>query len=209
MKRIGIMGGSFNPIHIAHLIIAERFVEELRLDKCYFIPSYVSPFKSNEIADYSISADHRLKMVSLALDNNKKFEADPFEINKTGISYTIDTIRYYDKRFENIEKYLLIGEDQVKSFTQWRDWETILKICNLCIAHRPSSNIELQTETEINRRNNSEKLIINSRQPIWIDAPKLEISATDIRRRVYLDMSIKYLVPYEVEMYIKKFKLYR
>lgn len=209
MDRIGIMGGSFNPIHIAHLIIAERFVEEMQLKKCYFIPSFVSPFKSNELADYSISAEHRLKMVKLAVANNNKFEVDSFEISRTGISYTIDTVKYYCNRFPNATLFLFIGEDQLSEFPKWRNWQEILKLCNLCVARRPDNKTIDNSEKEEDSKKISEKLIINSREPMWVDVPQLELSATDIRRRVFLDMSIKYLVPFEVEKYISKFKLYK
>jgi nicotinate-nucleotide adenylyltransferase len=195
MKKIGIFGGSFNPVQIAHLIIAERFAEECQLEKCFFVPANLSPFKINE-QDLIVSPEHRLNMLSLALPDDGIFEIDDFEIKRGGISNTIDTVRYFKDKYPTSEIYMLIGSDHAKVFNQWKDWQDILKSANLCIARRPFT-LGDSDQSDI------EKTLSLGMNLIWIDIPLLDVSSSEIRTRLKEGRSINYLLPDKVIEYIR------
>jgi nicotinate-nucleotide adenylyltransferase len=200
MKNIGIFGGSFNPVQIAHLIIAERFAEECQLDKCMFVPANLSPFKIDQ-KDKIITSEHRLNMLALALPGNDKFEIDDCEIQRGGISNTIDTVRYFENRFPESEVFMLIGSDHAKVFTKWKDWQSILDLVQLCIARRP------YTISESDRSDIESTLSVRSKV-IWIDIPLLDVSSSEIRSRIKQDRSINYIVPDKVIDYIRQNNLF-
>ncbi len=202
MSRIGIFGGTFNPVHIAHLILAEHFAEQLVLDKCIFVPAAISPFKDEE-EEQDHSAIHRLEMLRLATEDNPSFEIDTYEIDKGGISYTYETLKYFSEKYINEDIYLLIGGDHAPVFTKWSNWQEILKIANLVITGRPESDSD-QFRIQIDQI-----LTAGHKHPIWLDAPLMEISATEIRERFQKDKSIKYLTPPQVEKYISDKNLYK
>ncbi len=195
MQKLGIFGGTFNPVHNTHLRMASHFVSQLKLDACIFVPAYISPFKS-EIAEEIIPAGHRVKMLEIALWDNKYFQLDTFEIDKKGISYTIDTLHYLKNKHSDSELYLLIGSDQLKDFKEWKNWEEILNIVNLCVVKRPDTNID-----NLSILNEREKII-------FIEMPESEISSSRIREMIFNDESISGLVQKQVEDYIRKHKLY-
>lgn len=200
-QRIGIIGGSFNPIHIAHLIIADRFVDQLSLDACYFVPAFQSPFK---VGDTGLASPaDRVAMVSLATEQHPKFHVSTVEVDREGISYTIDTLRALSQQFPDASLHLLIGSDQAIEFVRWKDWQDICRIAQLCIVRRPF----LLTPEQEQRM--TEQLTIDGRAPIWIQAPLLEISSTDIRNRVADGKSINYQTVKAVRDYIDEKKLYR
>ena len=131
---IGIVGGSFNPIHIAHLIIADRFVDQMELDVCYFVPAYQSPFKQGDSS--LASAEDRLAMVKDATQQHDKFRVSDVEIQRGGVSYTIDTIRYFAEQHPGANISFLIGSDQAVEFVRWNQWDDILstkRSCALCV----------------------------------------------------------------------------
>ncbi len=201
-NNIGIFGGTFNPIQIAHLIISERFIEEFKLHKCILIPTNISPFKVED-SHTIVESKHRFKMLKLAIKKNCKYTIDDFEIKSGGISHTIDTIHHIKKKYENDNLFLLIGSDHSFLFDKWYKWEEILKLVQIVIALRPKT---LAVE-EINSI--SQKLTIGNKPPMWLDAPLIEISASEIRQRIAQGKSIKYLVPKKVEKYILKHKLFK
>ncbi len=201
-KRIGIIGGTFNPPHIAHLIIADRFAEQMRLDECYFIPAALSPFKIDDDRSLYASAEERLQMARLAIRQNPVFNVEDVELVKGGVSYSIDTISYFKNKFPEADLFLLIGTDQAVDFKKWKSWEEILKTVQLCVVRRPKA-LKGNTEVEI-----TEELKSGFKKPQWIDAPLMEISATEIRERVLHKKSIRFVVPRNVEEYIFKNNLY-
>lgn len=203
MKKIGIIGGTFNPIHIAHLVMADRFSEQMTLDECYFVPAALSPFKTEQNPADFASPEHRLKMVELAIAENPVFKMDNVELKKGGVSYSIDTISYFKNSFPDSDLFLLIGTDQAIDFKKWKAWEEILKTVQLCIVHRPEI-LKDRTDTEI-----TEELTVDFKKPVWIQAPLLEISATEIRAKIFKNESIRYIVPREVAEYIFKNNLYK
>jgi len=195
--KIGIFGGSFNPVHIGHLIIAQHFVEELNLDYCYFVPNYISPFK---IGDNEIIPSHtRLEMLRLATEDNPKFIIDTFEINKADISYTYQTILYFKNKFPSAQLFLLVGSDQAEKFTSWKNWETILDNANLAVAKRKP---EVFDPPQYNFPSEYSKKVIHLSNPI------IEISSSSIRNYLKSGRAIRYLVPEKIFNFIISNKLF-
>ncbi len=191
MSRVGIFGGTFDPIHHGHLITAQSVKEIRNLDKIIFIPAFISPHKQHEKAS---SAEHRIKMLKLALDEIPFFECSDFEIKQHTISYTVDTLREFKKYYDDID--LIIGYDNIFKFHTWKDPDQILKLANIVVLRRKSSYpieyIDKYVESAI-----------------FVQTRGIEISATDIRNRVHSNLPIHYLVPKEVEDYIYTNKLYK
>lgn len=191
MSKVGIFGGTFDPIHHGHLITAQSVKEIRNLDKIIFIPAYISPHKQHEKAS---SAEHRINMLKLALDKIPFFECSDFEIKKQTISYTVDTLREFKKYYDDID--LIIGYDNIFKFHTWKDPDEILKLANIVVLRRKSSSpidyIDKYVESAI-----------------FVQTRGIEISATDIRNRVHANLPIHYLVPKEVEDYIYKHNLYK
>ncbi|MBM2816166.1 MAG: nicotinate-nucleotide adenylyltransferase [Ignavibacteria bacterium] len=203
MKKIGLFGGTFNPIHIAHLIIADSFAQNFNLDKCLFVPAHISPFKKKSKSATDTLVAHRLKMLKLAIKDNPKFGILTYEVDKGGISYSIDTVDHLKEKEPATELYLLIGTDQAEEFKLWKKWEKLLTLVQLCIARRQGLDSK-KMEKEI-----SHSLTINKKKPEWLDTPMLDISSEDIRDKVLLEKSIKYYVPASVEKYILSNNLYK
>jgi len=204
MKKIGLFGGTFNPIHFAHLIIAERFVEQLGLDKCYIIPCNISPFKAKEdriVFDHirPTSAD-RLAMLNMAIEGNSNLTSDDYEIKCGGVSYTIDTLRYLKARYPDSKLYFLVGSDQARQFKKWKDWQSILELAQMSIAIRPETQYDTKVPTEMTD--------LIGIEPLYIDCPRLDISSSEIRYRLSHGQSINYLMPRKVQNYIEQKNLY-
>lgn len=187
--KIGILGGTFNPIHLGHLIMAEEVADKLNLDKVIFVPTYMPPHKEN--SDIAPAVD-RLKMVKLAIKNNKRFSVSDIEIRRKGLSYTIDTIREFKKLYPEDELYFIIGSDLIKYLDSWKDLEEILKLIKFIVATRPGYPLDKipQHISTINIR-------------------AIDISAYQIREAIKNNQSFRYLVPDEVYYYINKKGLYR
>lgn len=191
MKKVCIIGGSFNPIHIGHLILANTVLEELNLDEMIFVPCYIQPLKGDK--DFA-SSTHRLEMVKLAIQSNPEFTLSDIEINRKGKSYTVDTLKFFKKKYENL--YFVIGADNIKDFHKWKEPDTILKIANLIVTNRGGINIQIPEK-------------IRGKKIISCTIPQIEISSTMIREKIRNGQSIKYLVPEAVENYIIQNNLYK
>lgn len=198
-ERIGIMGGTFNPIHYGHLMIAENAREQFSLDKVLFIPTGRSPLKhKQQITD----AVHRCAMVSLAISDNPWFELDEIEVHSPEISYTFYTIDKLKVNYNSAEFFFILGADSLFDFESWRNPELILKNCCILAAYRKH-----QKQEEFLRQ----IAYLNEKYPqrfYPLDTLNLEVSSEEIRQRVYQGKSIRYLVPNTVEDYIKTHKLY-
>jgi len=206
-NKIGIIGGTFNPIHNAHLLIAEQFYDQMGLANCYFVPSFISPFKINNSnnSEQIVSPDDRLEMVNLALGNNPHFLIDKFELDRKCISYTINTVHYFKEKFPNSELFFLIGQDQANYFIKWQKWQKIIEIAQLVIAKRVD---DLKFPTR-QRDKITEELSINGKKPLWISNTNMEISSSEIRKKIIAGKSTNYLLPDAVYDYIKNNNLYR
>ena len=175
MNKIGLFGGSYNPLHNGHVIMAEAFINQLNLDKCIFIPAAQSPFKKKE--DYELITDNqRLAMLEEICKKKDKFAFWDYEIEKGGTSYSFQTIRHARKIFPGSKLFWLIGKDHIYSFTKWKNWEEIISQVTLSIVNRGSKLDEESVEfldTTIGR----EKYII-------VDAPLVDISSLYIRENI-------------------------
>ena len=200
MKKTGLFGGTFNPIHLGHLIIAQHFVNEMNLDSCIFIPSSVSPFKT-ENKDI-LNLEDRIKLVDLAIEDNPHFSVSHYEAEKGGVSYSHETVEYFSALFPEDKLYLLIGGDQSKSFYKWKNYKSILSKVNLTIADRPET-LSSHNRDEINKK------LSTSGKIIWLDSPLIEISSTDIRNKIKDNIPVRYLLPQKCEDYIIKNDLYK
>jgi nicotinate-nucleotide adenylyltransferase len=200
-KRIGIFGGSFDPIHLGHLLMAEQFRSELSLDTVKFIPAKISPFKLN----YTPTADkHRLEMLKLAIGAHPNFEIDPIEIQRGGVSYTIDTVEQLQSNQPDATWFLLIGSDSLKDFKKWKSPEKLLRSVQLVVARR--GGCPEPDWKELDGLASEETL--RAIQQIRLDIPVMEISSTAVRQRIETKRSIRYLVPAPVEVYIQEHQLY-
>ena len=198
-KRVGIMGGTFDPIHLGHLVIAEAAREELALSEVIFIPAAQPPHKpGRKVA----AAAHRLRLVQLAVEGNPFFRALDVEMRREGPSYSYDTLRdLVEKHGESVDFYFIVGGDEISAILTWHRVAELFSLCRFVAARRKGSSLSLD---EVRTHLGEEAL---SRIRL-VQAPELEISSTDIRRRLQEGRSIRYLVPEKVEAYIYKEGLY-
>jgi nicotinate-nucleotide adenylyltransferase len=196
LKRIGVFGGAFNPVHTAHLIIAEDARQQMHLDKVLFVPYAKPPHKEHDdLAD----AETRLHMINLAISDNPYFEATDMEIQrgKNSLTYTVDTLLELREIYKNEQTrlYLIIGMDNLAELHTWKDPGKLFLLSEVIVLNRPGYLIQ-------NVQNDY------GRQVTFIPAPDIDISATDIRNKIKEKKSIKYLVPKGVEEFIKNNELY-
>ena len=194
IKRVGIMGGVFDPIHCGHLFAAEEARVEFKLDEVIFVPCRQPAHKrGNGISD----PEDRYLMTVLATSNNQFFEVSKVELNRPGPSYSIDTVKEFLKKYHHgVKIFFITGADAFLEVDSWYKSEELIKLCQFVAATRPGY--------DLNKLDKKFKKIIKI-----IEIPALAISSTDIRRRVREEKSIKYLLPQEVEEYIYKKGLYR
>ena len=190
VPRIGILGGTFNPVHFGHLILAEEAVSKMRLNKVIFVPSYIPPHKKVES---DISALDRLAMTRLAIADNPNFEVSSIEIDAKKRSYSIDTLKAFKKLYgDDAKLFFLTGSDSLKDLFSWKDINDIFKVSKFVVANRPGYPIE-------NVPKEVETVVITP----------IEISSMDIRKRLAEGRSIRYLVPEKVREYILSHQLYK
>jgi len=186
-ERLGLFGGSFDPPHLAHLIIAECAREQLGLERVIFIPAHQSPHKNGATLT---AADHRVEMTALAIEGNSSFEVSDIEVRRKGISYTVDTLKHFRDSFPQSDLYFIVGSDSLDQFESWKSPEEILSLVTLAVFPR-RWGVEAKNKTTV-----------------VLHAPVIEISSTDIRRRVKMGRSIRYMVPPKVEKFIQLHRLY-
>jgi len=186
--KIGLLGGTFNPIHIGHLILAEEAREKLGLDRIIFVPAYLPPHQDN--SDIAPAA-HRLNMARLAIKGNKLFSVSDMEIKRDGRSYTIDTVREFKKVYPNDELYFIIGSDLLTYLDAWKDLVEIIKMVKFIAATRPGYPLQ-------NLPSYLTTLPIRA----------VDISGFEIRQCVKEKKSFRYLVADSVYKYILKKRLY-
>lgn len=198
-KRIGIMGGTFDPLHYGHLVAAEMARTEFKLEKVIFIPTGNPPHKvGREITDSEL----RFQMVKLATGDNASFEVSRLEIERAGHSYTVDTLRNLHKLYPEHEIYFITGSDAFREIFTWKDAESILELCHFIGASRPGFEAEnFLQELQATHPELCERMHL-------LEVPALAISSTDIRSRVKKGQSIRYLLPESVRHFIEEETLY-
>jgi nicotinate-nucleotide adenylyltransferase len=194
--RIALFGGTFDPVHYGHLRLAEEAREAANLERVLFVPANASPFRLQE----PLSAPHhRLQMLRLATADNPAFEVSELEIQRGGVSYTVDTVMAFRNLYPDAELFLILGADALQGFTQWRSPDAIARECSLLVGMRPNHNLQAVLEW-------LPEAIRQRVQPVAM--PLLDISATDIRQRVRTGRSIRYLTHPDVIQYIQQHRLY-
>ena len=189
--RIGIFGGSFDPPHLGHLIVAEYLLHEADLNKIILVPAFQPPHK---MGNNSALAGHRIAMTRLAARGNKHFMVSDYEIRRGGVSYTVDTLRTLTGQYPLASFTLIMGADSFLEFPSWKSPEEILSMADLVVY--PRLGYETAPAGTFSRRAE------------FVSAPRTDISSSMIRRRVRDGQSIRYMVPESVERYIRGKKLY-
>lgn len=186
--KIGILGGTFNPVHIGHLILAEEAREKLGLDKIIFVPAYLPPHK--DTADIA-PANERYRMIQLAIKGNAYFSVSDIETKRDGLSFTIDTLKEFKKSYPSDILYFIIGSDLLNYLDEWKDLKNILTIVKFVVATRPGYALE--------------------KIPSYIETMAIravDVSGFEVRRCIKEHRSFRYLVPEAVFNYINKKRLY-
>ncbi len=187
--KIGILGGTFNPVHIGHLILAEEVREKIGLGKVIFVPAYFPPHKNN--SDIALALD-RYKMISAAIKGNRHFIVSDAEIKREGKSYTIDTVREFKKKYPKDEFFFIAGSDMLKYLDAWKDLPEIIKLVKFIVATRPGYPLESLPS-----------------YIATISIRAVDVSAFEIRQAIKEDKSFRYLVTEAVYKYIVKNRLYK
>lgn len=190
------MGGTFDPIHYGHLVVAETAGERFRLDRVFFVPAGDPYFKSGVSG-----ASDRYNMTVLALGGNPRFEASRMEIDRSGPSYTVDTLEEFKKEYPGAAVYLIIGADVLPQISKWREPKRIFGLCEIIAVNRPGYERDFVFP--------GAGLSGVSPRIHYIDIPSLDISATRIREQIKKGQTVKYLLPEPVENYILKAELYK
>ncbi|OQB15763.1 MAG: Nicotinate-nucleotide adenylyltransferase [Firmicutes bacterium ADurb.Bin193] len=200
MQKIGVLGGTFDPIHYGHLFIAENAMQVFALDKVMFIPTGIPPHK---VMINVTDKQHRFNMVSLAVKSNTCFEVSNIEVAKDTISYTIDTMTELKKLYPNDLFYYIVGADSLYDMASWKNFRKLAKLFEIISINRMTGKFLDVAEIS---KSITEKygFVIHT-----LEVPILEISSTEIRRRVQEGLPIKYMLPDNVERYIRKHKLYK
>jgi len=188
-QRIGVFGGSFDPIHIGHLISARSLAEQLDLQLVLFLPAGHSPLKSGHYA----APEHRLQMVKLAVADNPLFQTCDYEVCKGGASYTVETLKYLHSVYPGAELVLLIGADSAAQLQNWHEYRQLPDLCTIAAAVRSGFAVsDLKTALPVQ----------------FCTTPLIDISSTEIRNRLKKRESVQYLLPSVVIEYISANKLY-
>ncbi|QHI69980.1 nicotinate-nucleotide adenylyltransferase [Tichowtungia aerotolerans] len=199
-ERIGIFGGSFDPVHIGHLIVAQDAVEQLELDQLIFVPAAVSPLKQDRAP---VDGRHRLEMLRLATADHLRFDVSDIELVRGGVSYTIDTIRQLKFEHPGAELFFIIGMDSMVDLHRWHCSKELLESCTVVpLARGGECPGKVAAESGL-PSGWKEKLFSR-----LIRIHEIEVSASEIRMRIAEGLSIQTLVPPEVEMYIAEHNLY-
>ncbi|MBR6243147.1 MAG: nicotinate (nicotinamide) nucleotide adenylyltransferase [Ruminococcus sp.] len=196
--KIGIYGGSFNPVHKGHVHLASEAAAKLGLDKVYFIPSKISPHRST--AEYVPEKD-RLAMLEIVCRSDERFEVSDYELRSDRVSYTIYTIEHFRRKFPGDELYLLVGSDMLLMFDKWRSYDRILEEAVLAVVSRQDGDIR-QLEKKAEELNYPGRIIICSTDAV-------EISSSEIRRNIRENVFDTCYLDENVVKYIKSNGLYR
>lgn len=198
-NKIGIMGGTFDPIHYGHLVTAEVARHQFQLDQVIFVPSGNPPHKQGQNVTM---ADERLMLTLLATVSNPNFVVSDWEVEREELSYTWETIKAFNEIYgEDFEFYFITGADAILEIATWKEVNELAKMCNFIAATRPGYKLE-----HFHKCTDLPASIVEKVH--FIEVPALAISSSDIRKRVQDGLPIKYLLPENVEMYIKKHRLY-
>ncbi|MBU1121464.1 MAG: nicotinate (nicotinamide) nucleotide adenylyltransferase [Candidatus Omnitrophica bacterium] len=185
--RIGILGGTFNPPHLGHLILAQDILGKLNLDTIFFVPTNISPHKERD----EVGSKYRLNMLALAIEGQRQFQIKDLELRRGGVSYTVDTIHALREEYSNDELFLIVGSDLAQDINSWKDYQGLKKNVKIVVAQRCDTPAEKKDDF------------------IFVDIIQIGISSSKIRKMIKKGMKIKNLVRDEVLEYIENNNLYR
>ncbi len=175
--KIGIFGGSFNPVHQGHILLAKTALSELNLDKVIFVPSFQTPLKK---AVLFLPTDERVRFLKVAIKKVKRFELSDWEIKRARLTYTIETLKHFRRLYgPGASLYFLAGADTLKNLSRWKSIGSVLKLCRFCVFSRPGYKLDKSLSGRI----------------CWVPMEAIDVSATDLRRRVLSGLSVDGLVP--------------
>ena len=197
IQRIGLLGGTFDPPHLAHLVLGDIAVEALGLSTLLYVPAADPPHKQHE---QKTSIEHRLAMLTLAVADNPRFAISRVDIDRPGPHYSVDTIQLMQSQFPDAEIYFVIGGDSLRDLLSWYRPDLLIERCKLAVLRRPGADISPDMHAD--------QLPGLAARIKMVDAPLLEISSTAIVRRLREGLTVRYLVPDTVLTYIQENKLY-
>lgn len=198
LKKTGILGGTFDPVHYGHLLIAQSALEEFNLDRVLFLPTGKPPHKSS---DQVTDPDIRCEMVRLAIEDNPRFGLSLAEAESKEINYTYQTLQNLHRQEENAQLYFIMGEDSLNDFSGWRNPEEICRQASVLVAVRNETGRDIRSKIK-------QVGSMFSADMHMLHAPNFSISSGEIRERIKLGKSIRYMVPGQVETFIRQNALY-
>ena len=213
MKNIGFLGGTFDPVHNGHLHLAEQAQRLFNLDKVLFIPAYRSPHK---LSLEPVSCEHRLAMLTRALEGLPRFSMDTIEINKNKVSYTIETLKTLRSNHPYWNIFLILGADAFHTIDTWKQCSQLLDFCNIVVGTRPGTELKvsnsIRNKLSLSTSKTNVRVFKNLQkgtEVIFFQISPLEISSKDIRQRIHSEEEVKNLLPPSVDHYIMQHRLYR
>ncbi|MDB4909168.1 MAG: nicotinate-nucleotide adenylyltransferase [Gemmatimonadetes bacterium] len=192
--RLGIFGGSFDPPHLGHLLAAIDAFEQLRLDRLAFVPSSVQPLK---VAGAGASSAQRMRMLEAMIGGDPRFALDPVEVDREGLSFTVDTLTTFAGRFPNAERFFLVGADVLTTFANWREPERVVRLARLVVLRRLGDDLPALPPAAL------------AGEPLLLDTRRIDVSSTEIRARARDGKSLRGFVPDAVAACIAAEGLYR
>ena len=199
--RIGVFGGTFDPPHVGHLLVAADAYEQLALDRLILVPAATQPLKAGAI---SADAAHRLTMTRLLVGNDSRFQVDPIEIERGGLSFMVDTLGALADRWTGAELFLLVGADVLATFSKWRQPERVRELATLVVLARTDGDLTAEVTHEAGTHP-----ALPGGAPRRLPTRRVDVSSTEIRSRVQAGLSIRGFVPQSVADFIESAGLYR
>jgi nicotinate-nucleotide adenylyltransferase len=206
--RVALMGGTFDPPHVGHLLAASDACDILELDRLVFVPAWRQPLKQHQ---EPAAADHRFRMVQLMAEGDARFEVDEIEIERTGLSFTVDTLEEYARRFPDAERFLLLGVDAFGLLDQWRDAARVVSLAHLVVLTRVSGVSAMDGEATLDAVTRKVRALggAAAATPRVIDSRRVDVSSTEIRARARAGKPIRGFVTDAVAEYIEFNGLYQ
>jgi nicotinate-nucleotide adenylyltransferase len=196
-QRIGILGGTFDPPHVGHLILGEYSIDALDLTHLLFVPAADPPHKQDRA---KTPVEHRLAMLKLAIKGNERFDLSRIDLDRPGPHYSLDTVKIVGAQFPSAELYFVMGGDSLRDLPKWHRPQELIALCKLAVMRRPGDNLNPGMHKAV--------LPGLEQRVVMMDTPVLEISSTEIINRLRQGKSVRYLVPDEVLAYIAEYGVY-